>query len=215
MESLSEKWNNSVGSTSLSQRLLEKIRPETTVKNKVDFAQKKLQLQVTKLEEISSKLQEKHDYIFNKIVDAQKNGNVTYARAYASELHEIRKMNNMITNAKLAMEQIQLRLNTVSSLGDVVVTLSPCMSVIKGLGTNLSGLIPEANSSFADLSKTLSEILSGSSVTDQKPLAVDTGSADTLAILEEAQAVVEGATKQKIPEPPINLAKEIHQETLT
>ena len=74
-------------------------------------------------------------------------------------------MNNMITGAKLAMEQIQIRLNTMSELGDVVVTLSPCMSVIKGLGTSLNGLMPEADSSMADLSNILGDIMAGSSVT--------------------------------------------------
>ena len=76
-----------------------------------------------------------------------------------------RKMNNMIGGAKLAMEQIQIRLNTVSELGDVVVTLSPCMSIIKGLSPSLSGIMPEANASMQDLSEILGDVMSGSSVT--------------------------------------------------
>jgi len=36
-----------------------------------------------------------------------------------------------------------------------------------------------------------------------------------LAILEEAQSVIEGQTRKSMPEPPIALAKEIHEETLT
>ena len=66
-------------------------------------------------------------------------------------------MNNMVSNAKLSMEQINIRLNTVSELGDVVVTLSPCMSVIKGLGVSLGGIMPQANSSMQDLSKILGD----------------------------------------------------------
>lgn len=215
MGSLAEKWNEGLANTTLSQRLIEKIRPDAPVKNKVSFAQKKLQAQVEKLEEITTKLQVKHDYIFKKIVDAQTQNNVPYARAYAIELHEIRKMKSMVTNAKLSMEQIQIRLSTISSLGDVVVTLSPCMSVIKGLGTGLQGILPQANASFADLSKTLGEILSGSSVTESRTLAPDTSSAETLAILEEAQSVIEGHTRKSMPEPPTALAKETHEETLT
>ncbi len=85
---------------------------------------------------------EKNDQVFQKIVAAQKENNHAYAKAYAVELQEIRKMNNMVSNAKLSMEQIQIRLNTVSELGDVIVTLSPCMSVIKGLGISLGGIMP-------------------------------------------------------------------------
>ncbi|MDE1873391.1 MAG: hypothetical protein KGH99_07955, partial [Thaumarchaeota archaeon] len=127
------KWNTQ--KESISQKVMDKVRPDTPLRPKIDEAQKRLQLQIIKLDSISRKLKEKDDYIFKKVVDAVRNHNKQYSNAYATELHEIRKMNNMVTSAKLAMEQIQIRLNTLSELGDVVVTLSPCMSVIKGLGT--------------------------------------------------------------------------------
>ena len=139
--SITKKWDQRINKGNFSQKVLDRIKPETPLKNKIDDAQKKLQLQVTKLSVVTEKLQKKHDVIFNKIVEAQRTNNHTYARAYAIELAEIRKMNNMVGGAKLAMEQIQIRLNTVSELGDVVVTLSPCMSVIKGLGAELGGIL--------------------------------------------------------------------------
>lgn len=201
------------GNEGLSQRVLGKIKPDTPVKNKIDYAQKKLELQVTKLSTINEKLQKKHDHVFQKIVDAQRNNNHTYAKAYAVELQEIRKMNNMVSNAKLSMEQIQIRLNTISELGDVVVTLSPCMSVIKGLGISLGGIMPEANSSMQDLSKILGDVLSGSSMSSQDNTMLSRqDNADTLAILEEASALVEGQTKANIPEIPTGLPEEILEE---
>lgn len=201
------------GNEGLSQRVLGKIKPDTPVKNKIDYAQKKLELQVTKLSTINEKLQKKHDHVFQKIVDAQRNNNHTYAKAYAVELQEIRKMNNMVSNAKLSMEQIQIRLNTISELGDVVVTLSPCMSVIKGLGVSLGGIMPEANSSMQDLSKILGDVLSGSSMSTQDNTMLSRqDNADTLAILEEASALVEGQTKANIPEIPTGLPEEILEE---
>jgi len=201
------------GNEGLSQKVLGKIKPDTPVKNKIDYAQKKLELQVTKLSTINEKLQKKHDHVFQKIVDAQRNNNHAYAKAYAVELQEIRKMNNMVSNAKLSMEQIQIRLNTISELGDVVVTLSPCMSVIKGLGVSLGGIMPEANSSMQDLSKILGDVLSGSSMSTQdNTMLSKQDNADTLAILEEASALVEGQTKVNIPEIPSGLPEEILEE---
>ena len=55
--------------------------------------QKKLEIQISKLGYISEKLQKKHDHIFQKIVQAQRSNNHSYAKAYAIELQEIRKMN--------------------------------------------------------------------------------------------------------------------------
>jgi len=124
-------------------------------------------------------------------------------------------MNNMVTNAKLAMEQIQIRLNTISELGDVVVTLSPCMSIIKGLGAGLGGLMPEANASMQDLSTILGDIMAGSAVNANHTLAVDTGSADTAAILEEAQSILEGHIRQTIPEVPSDLPAAKRTEATT
>ncbi len=203
------KWNKSGNGASLSQKVLDKVKPDTPLKNKIDFAEKKLQLQISKLDSIHEKLQKKHDFVFQKIVTAQRSNNSAYARAYALELTEIRKMNNMVSGAKLAMEQIQLRLHTVSELGDVVVTLSPCMSIIRGLSSSLTGIMPEANASMQDLSKILGDVMGGSSVGTHDLLAADNSSADTIAILEEAHAVIEGQAKASIPEIPSELKDEI------
>ncbi len=122
-------------------------------------------------------------------------------------------MHNMVNGEKLALEQIQLRLNTVSELGDIVVTLSPCMSVIKGLGASLRGIMPEATSSMQNLSQVLGDVLTGSSM-NASDTAVTTysSSSDTLAILEEAQAVIEGQTRASIPEPPSDIPAGILQK---
>lgn len=204
-----EKWNISRKGEAISQRVLDRVKPEFSLKNKIEVAQKKLEFQITKLDSIHEKLQKKNNLVFNKIVSAQKLNNQTYAKAYAIELAEIRKMKNMIGGAKLAMEQINIRLNTVSELGDIVVTLSPCMSVIKGLGSSLSGMMPEANSSLLDLSNTLGDVLSGSSVGTTDLVDTPQQSAETMAILEEAHQIIEGQTRNSIPEIPTDLSQKI------
>jgi division protein CdvB (Snf7/Vps24/ESCRT-III family) len=197
------KWNQQ--KESISQRVIDKVKPDTPLKPKIDEAQKRLQLQIVKLDSITTKLQEKDNFIFKKVVEAVKLQNNPYSQAYATELHEIRKMNKMVTSAKLAMEQIQLRLNTISELGDVVVTLSPCMSIIKGLSAGLGGLMPEANSSMQDLSNILGDIMAGASVNGNASIAIETPNVDTSIILEEAHAVLEGQVRQTIPDLPTSL----------
>ncbi len=201
-----DKWSKTYENIGIKRKLIDKIKPGIPLRNKIEVAQKKLQLQISKLEIIYEKLQLKNNYIFKKIVHAQKDNNIKYAKAYAIELLEVRKMVSIMGSAKLAMEQIQLRLNTVSELGDIIVTLSPCMSIIKDLGTTLNGIIPETNSSMQDLSKILGDILSSSSVPQQYDIVPqEQNNADTLAILEEAQSIIEKKTKTNIPEPPNSL----------
>ena len=208
---ISNSWDKVTGE-SLSQKFIGRVKPGEPLKNKIEFAQRKLQIQITKLEGINIKLQRKHDLIFEKIVNAQKSNHNGYAKAYAIELGQVRKMKSMISGAKLSMEQVQLRLSTVSELGDVVVTLSPAMSLIRGLSSSLSGIMPEANASMQDLSQILGDVLTGSSVNNTG--VMDGGiseNPETIAILEEANSIIEGQTKASIPEVPDNLKHEIVQ----
>ena len=213
MVSLSGTWNAMKNSDTLSQKFMGKMKPEAPLKNRLDTAQKKLQLQITRLGEIDNKLKSKHDVIFAKIVNAKKYNDETYAKVFANELAEIRKMKNMVGGAKLSMEQVQLRLNTVSELGDVVVTLSPCMSLIKGLSTSLGDMMPSVASSMQDLNTMLGDIVTGSSVTHDGSMAItETSNSDALSILEEAQAVVEGNIRSSMPEPPVTTIDSILAE---
>ena len=203
MISFSDKWNTIKNNEKLSQAFMGKVRPDAPLKNRLDTAQKELQAQINRLSEIDTKLKQKNDMYFEKIVNAKKSNDENCARVYANELSEVRKHKQMVSNAKLSMEQIQIRLDTVSELGDVVVTLSPCMSLIKGLGNEMGGMMPTVTESMQDLSNMLGDIVTGSSITHDGSIGqIDTTNSDALSILEEAQSIVEGKTRQVMPEPP-------------
>jgi division protein CdvB (Snf7/Vps24/ESCRT-III family) len=206
---ISSSWDKSSGE-SISQKVMSKVKPDEPLKNKIDFAQKKLHLQISKLQIINEKLQIKQNMIFEKIVKAKRSNKNAYAQVYAGELAQVRKMQNMVSGAKISIEQVKLRLDTVSELGDIVVTLSPCMSIIKGLAPSISGIMPEANASMQDLSSILGDVMSGSSMSLGNDMTVSSETnADTLAILEEAHNVISGQTKSSIPDVPENLKQQI------
>lgn len=200
--SFGTKWIKPQGE-SVSNKLLEGIKPQAPLKPRIEEAQKKLQMQISKLESISSKMAEKDHLIFKRVVHAMQNHDSQYAKILSNELSQIRKMNKMISSAKLALEQIQLRLNTITELGDVVITLSPAMSVIKGIQGGLSSMMPEADQSFGQISDLLGSIMADSG---QIPTAEITGSTglneDSMKIIEEASAIVEQNMKDKFPDLP-------------
>ena len=204
MPSFLNKWKDTVkNNEKLTSAFMGKVKPEAPLKNRLEVAQKKLQLQITKLDEIDTKLNQKNNAIFEKIVKAKKSNNETYAKVYANELAEVRKHEKMVNNAKLSMEQIQIRLNTVSELGDVVVTLSPCMSLIKGLRSDMGGMMPTVTESMQDLSNMLGDIVTGSSITHDGSIGqVESTNSDAQSILAAAQSIVEGQARQSMPEPP-------------
>ena len=157
-------------------------------------------------------MHEKDQLIFKRIVYAMQNHDSQYAKVLSNELSQIRKMDKMVCSAKLAMEQIQLRLNTITELGDVVVTLSPAMSVIKGIQGGLSSMMPESDQSFGQISDLLSNIMNDSSQIPNTEIS-GTGmiSEDSMKILEEASMVVEQSMKDKFPDLPSS--SEIDQES--
>jgi len=209
---IGKNWREVKNSINLSQKFLDKVKPEAALKNKIDGAGKKMEQQILRLEQAHNKLKHSHEHIFKKIVEAKLMRNESKARTYATELIEIRKVRDRIGNAKLSMEQIKLRLSTVSELGDIVVTLSPCMSLIKGLAPSISTLMPQMHSSMENLTSTLGDMITESSLTQEPMAPADQGNEETEAILKEAHDVLEGRTLSSIPEPPTTLLENSSKE---
>ena len=207
---ITKNWRE-VKNNILSQKFLERVRPEATLKNKIDGAGKKIECQILRLEQTHNKLKQNYDYIFKKIVDAKLARNESKARTYAIELQEVKKAKNKISEAKLAMEQIKIRLGTVSELGDIVVTLSPCMSLIKGLAPSISTLMPQMHTSMEDLTSMFGDMLTDSAMS-QESMTTYQGNTDTDAILQEAHDVIEGKTRTSMPEPPTTSLQHFSKE---
>src|SRR6476660_430464 len=193
--SFKDKWNKTQPEN-MAVKILESIKSQPPLKPRIEEAQKKLELQISKLEGISAKIVEKDQLIFKRIVHS-----IQYAKLLSNELSQIRKMNKMVDSAKLALEQIQLRLNTITELGDVVVTLTPAMSVIKNIQGGLSSMVPEADQSLSQISDLMGGILSDSAQIPQHE--VDNGRAlseESTSIIEEATVLVEQSMKEKFPD---------------
>lgn len=213
--SFSTKWIKPQAE-SVGIKIMENIKPQPPLKPRIEEAQKKLQMQIAKLDSISIKTEEKDQLVFKRVIQAVQNHESQYAKVLSGELAQIRKMNKMVNSAKLALEQIQLRLNTITELGDVVVTLSPAMSVIKGIQSGLSTMMPEADHSLSQISDMLGGILTDSA---QIPAAelnnTKVMTEDSLKIIEEATAIVEQSMKEKFPDlPSIGLGSKDAEATL-
>ena len=206
--SISKRWNEPQGE-SITDKLFERLKPQDPLKPRIEETQHRLQMQLSKLEAISTKLKEKDKLIFNKVVHSLQSHDSYHAKILSGELSQVRKMCKMIDSAKLAFEQIQLRLNTMTELGDVVVTLSPAMSVIKGIQGGLSSMMPQADQSFGQISELLGSIMSDSSQIPATAAQVggimDTGlNEEAMKIIEEASGILEENTKRKFPDLPLS-----------
>ena len=111
---ISDSWSKAENE-SISQKVLGRVKPDEPLKNRIDLAQRKLGFQITKLEGISEKTAEKTRYdICKDSCSTKKTTKTAMHRHMPEKLAHVRKMKNMIGGAKLSMEQVKIRLDTVS-----------------------------------------------------------------------------------------------------
>jgi division protein CdvB (Snf7/Vps24/ESCRT-III family) len=204
MSTFAGKWEKQ-NSQSFGTRVRDSVRSPGPLKPRLDLAIRQIQVQVAKLDSTSTKLRERDNSIFGKVVASLQKHDTQHASVFANELAEIRKMNKMVTQAKLALEQIVLRLNTITELGDIVVTLTPAMAVIRNVKQGLVGVLPEAESEIGEISGLLSSILVDAGTVGGYSLNFEAANEDAERILAEASAVAETRMKEKFPEIPTTL----------
>jgi division protein CdvB (Snf7/Vps24/ESCRT-III family) len=201
MSEFSQKWVKEQ-KAGMGDRVKETLRPSGPLKPRLEDAIRAIQTQVARLDATSTKLRERDAAIFSKVVTSIQKHDTQHASVYANELAEVRKMSKMVTSSKLALEQIVLRLNTVSELGDIVVTLAPAMGVIRSVKSGIISVLPEAEREINEISGLLSSILVDAGQTSGSTLNFEAANEDSERILAEASAVAEQRMKEKFPDLP-------------
>jgi len=201
-ERFAKKWETKRDDQPFTNRVKEAVKPPGPLKPRLDFAVRRIELQTQKLDQATERFGQRDKTIFARIVDAYTKHDSSRANVFANELAEIRKMEKLIINARLALEQIVLRLRTVSELGDVVSTLGPAVGVLRSVRAGLVSVFPEAENELGEIGNMLSGIMmeagSGSGMT----LNFDSVNEDAGKILNEASTVAEQRIKDKFPELP-------------
>jgi division protein CdvB (Snf7/Vps24/ESCRT-III family) len=158
---------------------------------KVDNAVNKLQLQVSKLDGMIAKVNEKEGTLFKRIVNAIQKHDADSAKALSNELAEVRKISRMLNQTKMALDQVSLRLTTVTDMGDVMVALGPAISAVRGLKSKLGKFVPGADNEIGSIQTVLEGVM-GSLNGGGSGINVSTGSdAEIDQIMKEASAVAE------------------------
>jgi division protein CdvB (Snf7/Vps24/ESCRT-III family) len=201
-ERFARKWETRREEQPFTNRLKEAVRPPGPLKPRLDFAVRRIELQVQKLDQATERFSQRDKTIFARIVDAYTKHDAARANVFATELAEIRKMERLIINARLALEQIVLRLRTVSELGDVVSTLGPAVGVLRSVRAGLVSVFPEAENELGEIGNLLSGIMIEAGQSSGMTLNFDSANEDAQKILTEAATVAEQRIKEKFPELP-------------
>lgn len=201
MPGLSEKWSHQA-KPGIGEKINDTLKPKGALKPRVQEGIKKLQLQVKKLDTMISSLQERDAKLFQRIVDAtQKHDNQT-SKVLGNELAEVRKVTKILSSARIALEQIELRLTTCSDLGDTVVAIMPTMGLMKNLKSSLGKIMPGAEQEIGQMAEMLGGFMTESFSGDTAFGMDETTSTESENILKEAAAVAETSAGQMFPSVP-------------
>ncbi|AIC16131.1 Snf7 family protein [Nitrososphaera viennensis] len=215
MTGFDKNWSNQ-SKASASDRLKESLRPQGPLKPRIETAVNKLQLQTSKLDTMITKMNERDAALFRRVVDAMQRHDADTAKVLSNELAEVRKISKTLGNAKIAIEQVQMRLSTVHDLGDAMVALGPAMASIKGLKSGLTRFMPGADAEIGNMQNLLSGIMMDSLQGSGMGVELNQGSgSDIDQIMMEASAVAEQRVTDKFPSIPVGsvrVSAEGHQQ---
>jgi division protein CdvB (Snf7/Vps24/ESCRT-III family) len=213
--SFSSKWEKKEPTPGLMDRLRGSTRTTTPLKPQIEQANRQIRILISQLDNAVSRIKQRDSTIFKKVVASLAQHDTAHAAVYANELAEVRKMGKMVTQAQLAMEQISLRLGTITDLGEIASTLAPAVSVIRNMKDGLMLALPEADKEIGEISGLLSSVLVDASYSGGVSLNFDAANEDAQKVLEEAASVAEERMKESFPEIPAGVLAQDENEGLT
>ncbi|MCV0410677.1 Snf7 family protein [Nitrosopumilus sp.] len=201
MPNLTKDWSKQP-QPSISEKINDTIKPKGALKPRVQEGIKKLQNQIRKLDSMLTNLQERDAKLFQRIVDATQKHDTQTSKVLGNELAEVRKVTKILSSARIALEQIELRLTTCSDLGDTVVAIMPTMGLMKNLKSSLGKVMPGAEQEIGQMAEMLGGFMTESFSGDAAFGMDATTNAESESILKEAAAVAESSTGQMFPSVP-------------
>jgi len=199
MSEFTNKWVKSQQPT-IADRLREAFQPSTPLKPRLEWAKRSLETEIKKMDSVLARLKKKDEDIFRRSVAAMQNHETQLATALSNELAEVRKISKLVSQAKLALEQIALRLTTVKDLGDVAVVLAPAAHIIRSIRSGLANVMPEAEYELGEINGMLSNLLVEAGQLAGLTLNFEAANEEAEKILAEAAVVAEQRMKESFPE---------------
>ena len=201
MPTISKTWAQQE-TAGMAAKLRDTVKPQGALKPRIQNAVNKLQVQTTKIDTMLTKLDQRDQQLFKRVITSVQQHDTSASKVLSNELAEIRKVKKMLGGARMSLEQVQLRLSTIHDLGDAMVAIGPAMNTMRGLQSSLGKFMPEADSELNAMTQTLNGLMTDSLSGDAFNMESDVSNEETEKILQEASAVAEQQTGDKFPSVP-------------
>ncbi|HLG37825.1 MAG TPA: hypothetical protein VI338_06790 [Nitrososphaera sp.] len=174
-------------------------KPGGPLKPRIDAVQKKIQVQIDRLEELQQLHKSKDEEDFRKLMNSIKENNVQYSTVLSSDLARARQVSRVVFLSSVSLGKIVTKLSSASDFGDLVIVLSPAMAVVKNLRSSLTPHVPEMEEELGVISELLSGILVDAGQVGGYTINFETANEEAVRIIDEASMAVEQKMKEEFP----------------
>jgi len=210
---ISKRWSGEEPSAPFIIRLLRKLRPrKISLKRQIGEVIYRLDVQMDKLDETLNRLRDRDKELLEKTVKAYIAKDFARATIYANEVAELRKMAKIVLASRLALEKVKIRLETIRELGDVAAVMAPIIPILKGLKSQLAGIIPEISVELEEITNSMNSMLMELGQVTTTALSSPMLTEEAKRVLLEAQALAEEKIKENFPKIPPEIKIPIPKE---
>ena len=209
MSSKFEKGWKAQEKESFGKRTRDTIRGPQPLKPQIQKATQQLTGEINRLDQANNRLKQRESSIFKKTVAAVQAHDQETSKAYSNELAEVRKMQKIVTQSKIALEQITTRLQTVTDIGDFAATIAPAIGVIKNVRATLGEAVPDAQGALGEIGAQLNSIMVDVGTITGTTFYQSENSEEANKILSEAAAIAEKRMSETLPEVPTSSSQSI------
>lgn len=202
MTSFSNQWNKEAKKDT-SERIIETLRTQKPLKPTMETARNRLGIQTQKLDALLEKLKSKDRTLFNQIVAHLQNHDSQQSKMLSNELSQVRRTIKTISQLKMSLEQVHMRLESTIDIGDALTALKPAVGTLSKVKTGLTGLMPNVDSELGEINDVFSDIMVNANSTSDIGFALNPSGGDINNILAEASIVAEQRVTDNFPDVPM------------
>lgn len=202
MTSFTNQWNKEAKKDP-TERIKESLKSQKPLKPTMESAKNRLGIQTQKLDTLLEKLKSKDRALFNQIVTHLQNHDSQQSKMLSNELSQVRRTIKTISQLKMSLEQVHMRLESTIDIGDALTALKPAVGTLSKVKTGLSGLMPNVDVELGEISDVFSDIMVNANSTSDIGFALNPSGGDMTNILAEASMVAEQRVTDNFPDVPM------------
>jgi division protein CdvB (Snf7/Vps24/ESCRT-III family) len=202
MTSFTNQWNKEAKKDP-TERIRESLKSQKPLKPTMESAKNRLGIQTQKLDTLLEKLKSKDRALFNQIVTHLQNHDSQQSKMLSNELSQVRRTIKTISQLKMSLEQVHMRLESTIDIGDALTALKPAVGTLSKVKTGLSGLMPNVDVELGEINDVFSDIMVNANSTSDIGLALNPSGGDVTNIIAEASMVAEQRVTDNFPDVPM------------